>query len=258
MQPSLADAAPTPGRSRRGYNSNVPPSTDDIMQRASQALVKMDYLSCEALCLEALALARTRADWPTYARILLPLQEARRQRRMIAAEGVIRLGTGDLTAGAPPTTWLDQVQAGCIVLTHPHTSDQAAALLRQARQKRLHIEVLFADNASNQPTWRVQSFDGPPVVCDRPAPPQEWRDRWLPAGEVPVVTDPLAGGPTSTSPTDWFLNAAEALGDAALQQTASSDIDALEPLLAVAPDHEILHQRLAAAARVRRSTKVDR
>ena len=66
---------------------------DAIMEDASQALSRMDYLSCETFCLKALSLARRAKRWPVYARILLPLQETRRQRRMIAAAGVIRLGS---------------------------------------------------------------------------------------------------------------------------------------------------------------------
>ena len=71
----------------------------ELMERASVALVDMDYLQCEALCLKALALARAAADWAAYARIVLPLQEARRQRRMIALDGRVGVWVDGLDGG---------------------------------------------------------------------------------------------------------------------------------------------------------------
>ena len=50
-----------------------------IMEAASKSLAQMDYLACEDGCLRALLFAREQRDWPYYARILLPLQEARRR-----------------------------------------------------------------------------------------------------------------------------------------------------------------------------------
>lgn len=212
------------------------------MERASQALVAMDYLTCESLCVEALAEARRAQQWDTYARILMPLQESRRQRRMIAAEGAVRLGTGGLSGDA--SSWLGGHTAACIVVTHPHHAASARALHDAARRDRLHVEVLYADNTTDADTWRLTSFAGPAVVCEVAAPPADWRDKWI--------------GHTASDrvkqPADWFIDATEALGDAALEQVATltgsvERIDELEARLAAADDHEILHQRLAEAAR---------
>ena len=52
---------------------------DDQMETASQALAELDYARCEALCVKALEQARKQSDWVMYQRVLLPLQEARRQ-----------------------------------------------------------------------------------------------------------------------------------------------------------------------------------
>lgn len=229
----------------------MPESLDDVMSRASLALVQMDYLTCETLCLSALALARASDDWVYYARILLPLQEARRQRRMIAAESVVRLGTAGLTE-TPADHWIAQVQAGCVALTHPHTPSDALSLHEAARRGRLHIEVLFAESSPDAPTWTLRSFRGPAVSCPFAAPPEPWRNQWLAARDVPPVPASDDAIKASASPSDWFLDACEALGDAALQGVpADAPVEVLEPLLDVAPDHEILHQRLAAAARAR-------
>ncbi|MCE9589664.1 MAG: hypothetical protein K8S99_03980 [Planctomycetes bacterium] len=222
----------------------MPATLDDIMENASAALVKMDYLGCESLCLEALARARRERGWAYYTRILLPLQEARRQRRMIAAEGVIRLGTATLTGA--PADWLRETPSGATVVTHPHTADTARALDELARAQRLHVEVLFADSDAAA-TWRLRSFRGPAVTREVPAPPPEWRDRWIKPGKTTPGN--------ARTPADWFIDATEALGDAALVcidgKTLAPEqrLEALEACLEVVTDHEIIHQRLGDAAR---------
>src|SRR5690242_5745264 len=110
----------------------MPRTLDDIVESASSALVKMDYLTCEALCLDALTEARRRGDWEYYARILLPLQEARRQRRIIAAEGVVALG---VNAAEPSIkSKIESLNAGSIVLTRPSSVADARTLVDQARK----------------------------------------------------------------------------------------------------------------------------
>lgn len=223
----------------------MPAELDDIMEQASVALAKMEYLTCESFCLTALSRARGAENWGYYARILLPLQEARRQRRMIAAEGVIRLGTATLTG--QPEEWLRDARAGCIVVTHPHKPNIAHALDAAAQEQRLYVEVLFADNAIDAPKWVLRSFRGPSVVCEVAAPPREWLDRWLAPGGNGVPRG-------ERTPADWFIDATEAMGDAALAQlpstlSPSERLAALEACLDVVTDHEIIHQRLGDAAR---------
>lgn len=201
---------------------------DNLMERASQALAGIEYLSCEALCLEALGLARESGRYGYYARILLPLQEARRQRRMIAAAGEVQLGSGE--AGFDPHVWLDAHEAGCIVLTHPHSAEDAAALDHRARERQQCVEVLFADNPAGAGEWTLRSYAGAAVSCTIAAPKDD------------------------TVKTPWFIAATEKLGDAALADvddtlTGVARVEALERHLAAFPDHEILHQRLAEAAR---------
>ena len=228
-------------------------SLDDIMNQASGALAGMDYLTAETLCLQALGEARAQANWAYYARILMPLQEARRQRRIMAAEGILRLGTADLSS--PVEAWLELAPTGCVALTQPHTADDARRLHDTARQRRLHVEVLHIASDTDAATWRLHSFHDPKVMCDFPAPPAAWREQWLRADQPPPAAPPrTTAGPIKapTTPADWFLAASEALGDAALARLSPSqrtDVSVLERLLDVAPDHEILHQTLARAAR---------
>jgi hypothetical protein len=223
--------------------SDVRTQLDAIMDDASRALVAMDYLACESRCVEALRLAREAEEWTYYARILLPLQEARRQRRMIAAEGTLRIGTPDLKD--TPLQWLDRMTPGCIVLTPPHTPDQAGQLQQHAREQRAHVEVLFAEPGAS--AWRLRTFAGRVAECEFRAPPVESMHRWL--------ADPADGRRQDAA--EWFIDATEALGDALIAGVGEAEgtrgrIVALESCLDAMTDHEKLHQRLADAARAMR------
>jgi hypothetical protein len=215
------------------------------MEQASEALAIMDYAACEQLCVQALGEARLIQDWAYYARILLPLQETRRQRRMIAAEGTIRLGTSNLQGDVGQ--WLSDINEGCIVLTHPYQTGDAQRLAQLVLNEIYHIEILFADCNATESSWQLTSFTGRPVICELAPPAPALRDRWL--GNQPAAAQ-------------WFLHASEKLGDAAIdsvfhqmdannQDLASPKdvVAALEEALTSVPDHEILHQRLAEAAR---------
>jgi len=235
---------------------------DSIMERASEALADMRYLACADHCLRALALARHHGDWAYYARILLPLQETRRQRRMIAAEGVTRLGTAGLQE--PPESWLRRMGAGCIVVTGPHEAREAVALRRVARERGQYIEVLFADNPATDGRWTLLASVGTqPIKLTVVAPRSAWIDQWLaPTDAVPdrLPTQSDSGDAIelgSETPVDWFLDACEALGGAALATVKAplgdpQRIEQLERCLEAVPDHEIIHQALGDAARAMR------
>ncbi len=218
-----------------------------MMEEASQALARMDYIACERLCQQALDAARRDGDWWTYSRILLPLQEARRQRRINASEGVLRLGSTSLPVDIGE--WADQLTCGSIVLTRPHKVEHARALLERAREEGRYVEVLLAECSADSPTWRVVSFMTPdPSVTTAPAPPAEWRDKWLtPAGMAAVACE-------NQHPSDYFLDLTEALGDQVIAAAMAEDdpmkqFERLERGLEVLTDHEKLHQRLTEAAR---------
>lgn len=112
---------------------------DQIMEQASHELVAMSYAACERSCIEALRLAMAASDWDRFARILLPLQEARRQRRQIAEDAGVIVLTEKMTAEAI----LDQHEAGCLLLLDPPYTDADEQQLRElARERAQFIEVL--------------------------------------------------------------------------------------------------------------------
>ncbi len=74
------------------------PDLQALCDRGQRLLEAMDYLAAEAALVEADRLATDRGDFDTLARLYMPLQEARRQRRQRCGEGTVRL---DLWAEGP-------------------------------------------------------------------------------------------------------------------------------------------------------------
>lgn len=205
---------------------------DALMETASQQLADLDYAASEATCLDALSAARKAADWNLYARIVLPLQECRRQRRVHAADEAIQVG---LAKGA------DVPQSGCVVFTAPHEPADAHAWEADGRKAGRLVEGLYAQ-AAHRKTWRIISPADPTLACPVPAPYQLFPQN-----------QPLAGE-HKTKAVHFFIGANEALGNAALERVTAEAgtverVDQLEAAIAAVGDHEILHQRLADAAR---------
>lgn len=119
---------------------------DQIMEEASRRLAATDYLSCETLCEQALTLARKAGDFDRYSRILLPLQEARRQRRQTAFDA----GVFWVTARPDPLVRLLETHSrGCLMLpSPPFTPSDLATLRTEARRRNLYVELLAVDAAA--------------------------------------------------------------------------------------------------------------
>lgn len=116
---------------------------DTLMDHASELLVQRDYLECERLCEKALSMARANDDYDRIARILLPLQEARRQRRQIAADAGVHVYDDEKQ---PLQDILNAHDAGCILLiAPPYTPDDAAELRKLARESERYLEVICID-----------------------------------------------------------------------------------------------------------------
>ena len=84
-----------------------------LCESGQESLMRMDYLRAEALLAEAERHAWAARDWDTLARLYMPLQEARRQRRLRCGEGAVVL---DLLAGGPD----DPVEGRRVVEKFPH------------------------------------------------------------------------------------------------------------------------------------------
>ncbi|MBL4700703.1 MAG: hypothetical protein JKX85_05530 [Phycisphaeraceae bacterium] len=145
---------------------------DQLMDRASLMLVKMQYVEAQKLCEQALRIAYDCKQWSYFARIILPLQECSRQLRMIAVEGSIVLGTDQLSDDVIAT--LNELQSGCVVFTGPDAATQALKLIHQVQQQSHHLLILSAITGENH--WTVHSAHHPILTVSFPAPPKAWQN----------------------------------------------------------------------------------
>ena len=90
---------------------------DAMMEQASKALVSRDYFAAEKLASGALRRANQEQDFERMARILLPLQEARRLKRQLAIDTErVTVVTGEIPAGKSLTS-------GCYLITPPRVGE---------------------------------------------------------------------------------------------------------------------------------------
>lgn len=202
---------------------------DDLMEKASRALVETDYFAAEALCLKAMARARRAGDFERMARISMPLQESRRQRREAAAD------TGRvIVLDAAPRSGAG-LEPGCYLLRPPLIGLHGRSVRDLLTRRGVPAVVLVREPTTQKGLWPIVGVGvgepQPSVVRVQVAPP---------AGDVPDV--------------GWMLAAQERLGDAAIAKVraewpADHRVDDLWEYLEAVPDHEKLAQAFEAACR---------
>lgn len=264
------------------------------MEQASEHLVHRRYFEAEQMCVQSLRKALMLRDFDRVARIVLPLQEARRQKRDLAVDaGRTFLVTGELPGE-------DELAAGCYLVAPPRVGVDGRLLREAADRRHVPILVIVREPVTRDGLWPIVAV-GPVTIRTKfapPAPPsaRAARERrgaprrargsgQLPAGKskrsrsagaatggegveaLPVAvagtaTIPAAGAAGGEHPdaapimptTRWFIEASEALGDAAIAGIPASAppvvrVDLLAEFLEAHPNHEKLHQRLEEAAR---------
>lgn len=238
-----------PGRAAGG--GGAPARIDGLMDRASEALEETRYFEAGQLCAQALVTARRAGDFERMARIVLPMLEAKRQIRQLAERaGPVRVVRSGEQVPRP-------VEAGRYLLEPPMIGLDGRRLHELGNEHGVPVFALVREPLTRDGLWPIVGV-GDVVVRTKvePAAPAKFdpkhpsRDAW--SGEVPDA---------------WFEAAAEALGDAAIadaERVAEDDpaaflVDDLLERLAIAPEHEKLHQRLERACRdaVREPTPTD-
>lgn len=220
------------------------------MEQASQALVARDYFETERLAASALRKAHALSDYDRMARILMPLQEARRQKRDLAFDaGKVALINSVLPEGR-------DLHAGCYLVAPPRVGVDGRTLREMADQKKVATIVIVREPTSRDGLWPLVAVG--PVTLRAKVPPPDPTPPPPPA--KPAKKTAKAGGAAGATPgqdlppREWFIEACEALGDAAIEAVAetlpaATRVDHLMERLEALPDHEKLHQRLAEAAR---------
>jgi len=200
---------------------------DDLMERASVAMAAADYFEAEALCLRAMAKARAGRNFELMARVSMPLQESRRQRRHDAIDSghVAVLRELPLGRGA--------MRAGCYLIEPPLIGLDARAVRELLTRRRVPALVLAREPMTAKGQWPIVG-----VGIGEPRPVV-----------VRAYVDPPEGSPSA----GLLLAAQERLGDAAIAKVGDVPIDHrvddLWEYLAAVPDHEKLAQAFEAACR---------
>jgi len=197
---------------------------DALMERAESALQNTDYFTAESVAASALDLAHRGLDYDRMARILMPLEEARRQKRLLAADAGF---TGRMTT-LPGDDWPDR--PGCWLVEPPRVGADARELRLRADERGVPAIVICREPETDSGAWPIVAI-GVKTVRTTIAPP---------SGNTP-------------SPS-WFVEAAEALGDAAINSVdparpPASRVDNLMAVLQTLRDHDRLHQALVDACR---------
>jgi len=216
----------------------TPVQVDELMERASLALAATDYFEVERLSLRSLGAARLACDFERMARICLPLQEARRQKREQAWDaGPVALvrSTGDVQRPMRP---------GCYLVQPPLIGRDGRQLRETADRKGVPVSVLTREPLTRAGKWPIVAVGTlvARVQVDPPWPVERVEDSV--SKDADVRLPPLA----------WFAAASEALGDAAIARVNPADhphhrVDDLLDFLDAHPEHEKLHQALEAACR---------
>lgn len=230
---------------------------DAIMERASVALVERRYFACESLCLDAMELARRDRDYERMARICLPLQESRRLKRDLAADSRQIFVIDDQL---PKAT---KLQAGCYLVRPPRVGLDGRMLREMADRRETPIIVVTREPTTRDGLWPVVAI-GPITLRTKVAPPVPGAGKKRGTKKNGVQSRHADDSPEcAIPPVEWFLAACEALGDAAIAgvdaaRSPAARVEHLLMRLGSLPDHEKLHQALAAAcAEAALSTDVD-
>lgn len=220
---------------------------DKLMEEASEALLALEYFAALKLCRRALERARTADDFERMARIVLPLQEARRQIRQLACDaGPRRLVTQRLKPS--------EMQPGLYLCQVPMIAAEARDVRELAESKSIPAMVLCREPMTRGGKWPIAAVTKGGLVDTvtirvQVTPPAGVRATHDQPGAT-ITRDDNTAVPNAT----WFEAAAEVLGDAAIARVkpdlpASWRVDELMLYLEAIPDHEKLHQRLAEACR---------
>jgi hypothetical protein len=247
---------------------------DQAMESASVSLVAGRYFECERLCVEALDAAHRSHDYERMSRILLPLQEARRQKRDLARDA----GTVTVIDSVLPAP--GELKPGFYFVRPPRVGLDGRLLREIGDKAEVPIVVVVREPTTRTGLCPVVAL-GPVTLRTRVPPPSEPvappvarpAGRLSKAKGTPVPSTEASTGrgskakaaaiPASTPPVDpdlivpdprWLLEANEALGDAAIRdvrplRSSAALAEELYLRLQSMPDHEKLHQALADACR---------
>jgi hypothetical protein len=231
----------------------------NLCEIGQQQLMAMEYLAAEKTLAYAESLAWESEDFDALARLYLPLQEARRQRRQRCGEGIVRL---DLCAEGPE----DHIDGRHVVENFPHGQLLVAGwgLIEPALQVRqlqarhdLYVDTFLA---AVYPIGAGRAVAIVPLAdAALPAPEPMSIDRLigqLPPHSIVLNIDELPKGEVRGSPQSygqvmdmWERLHQPFLAMADMQADPRRKIEAYRKAIEVDYACELAHQKLSATAR---------
>ncbi len=215
---------------KKPLSKNKSKKIESLMEKASVALVETDYFEAALCANEALSIAHQAGDYEQMARILLPLQEARRQIRLAAIETGNVFVINEHTQ-LEPLIGEDAVPAsGCYVLEPPLVGADGRNLRDRCKMLGIAAVVVVHEPVTQLGRW--------PVVMIGPI-------------TVRTQIEPPAGGEITM---EWVIGAGEQHGDAAIEsvvdiEDAVARVDALMDRFGTIGDHEQLMMTLETACK---------
>jgi hypothetical protein len=194
---------------------------DVLLNKADKALTGTSYFECEELCIEAVERAMKHRHYDQVAQAVMPLMEARRQKRVAAIDsGCLSIIDGELPH--PP-----DIKPGVYLVQPPRVGIDGKRLRDAADKERVPIVVLV-----REPTTQTKLV---PVVAISH---RTVRTKVALYDEVSV---------------EWILEAIEELGEVVVElidtrQEAAQRVEYLWTCVQTLPDHEGLPALLAQAA----------
>jgi hypothetical protein len=199
---------------------------DEWRGAAESAVADGHYFEAERLAQKALTLCRSLGDFTRLIQALAPLKESRRQRLRIAMErGCVQVIDEPITEEMP-------VAPGCYLVQPPQVGADARRLRLLGQSQEVPLAVVCREPQTQTGLWPIVAICPGTTVRTRIEPPDEH--------DAPDL--------------DWFGAALDELGDWAIasidtELEASRRLDLLLDRLTAVPDHEGLHDAIAAVCR---------
>lgn len=229
----------------------------ELCEAGQTHLMRTDYLEAERLLVQAEAIAWETRDWDTLSRLYMPLQETRRQRRLVCGDGVVQLDLLARSSSDQPDTRQFTGATGQFLIAGWKSLAPAIALRKLQNERRLYLETFLA---AVYPIGRATAVLIAPTA-DTPLPNDlpDTLDRAraaIPAGCLLLdPTDLPAGRQQGT--VDTFAMVSELwerlhlpwLHDADTEPDLLSRIVKYRKVIEIDYACELAHQKLSAAAR---------
>ncbi|MGA2499876.1 MAG: hypothetical protein ABSH20_19230 [Tepidisphaeraceae bacterium] len=120
----------------------TPEQAYTLCEHGQRELMRTNYLEAERLLTLVETAAWEARDYDLLARVYMPLQEARRQKRQRCGEGIVRL---DIIAREHDVTGIvDQQPFGQLLVAGRAAIEPAIAVRRLARERGLYLETFLA------------------------------------------------------------------------------------------------------------------